>query len=131
MKRRNVSGKLHTNLQKIKHLKKIIKYLVNIACLGLLIFEIWVSYAIIVRVQNLERIFDIIWSQAGSFALISVVFILIATYLNFVFERKVEKRKTSREFLIISLIHIVILTLAFAYFSWSFYRDYVAHPENF
>ena len=112
-------------------MKKIIKYLVNIACLGLLIFEIWISYAIIVRVQNLERIFDIIWSQAGSFALISVVFILIATYLNFVFERKVEKRKTSREFLIISLIHIVILTLAFAYFSWSFYRDYVAHPENF
>ena len=85
----------------------------------------------IVIVPDLERIFDIIWDQAGKVALISVVFILIATYLNFVFERKIEKRNTSREFIIISLIHIVILTLAFSYFSWNFYNEYIAHPEYF
>ena len=110
---------------------KIIKYLLNAICLGFLIYVIAVSYAIIVRVQNLERIFDIIWNQAGTIAFISIVFVLIATYLNFVFERKIEKRKTSREFIIISLVHITMITLAFAYFSWNFYRDYIAHPEYF
>jgi NADH:ubiquinone oxidoreductase subunit 2 (subunit N) len=114
-----------------KPLKRIIKYLVNLSCLGFLIAGIGVSYATIVRVPNLQRIFDIIWNQAGNVALISIVFVLIATYLNFVFERKIEKRKTSREFIILSLIHIIILTLAFAYFSWNFYSDYIAHPEYF
>ena len=112
-------------------MKRIIKYLINFTCLGFLIAGIGASYAIIVRVENFERIFNIIWNQAGNVALISVVFILIVTYLNFVFERKVEKRKTSREFIIISLIHIAMLTLAFAYFSWNFYRDYIEHPEYF
>jgi hypothetical protein len=112
-------------------LKRIIKYLVNVTFLGILIAGIAASYAIIVRVESLERIFDIIWNQAGNVALISIVFISIATYLNFVFERKIEKRKTSREFIIISLMHIVMLTLAFAYFSWNFYSEYIAHPEYF
>jgi uncharacterized membrane protein YidH (DUF202 family) len=122
----------HKNCKKkTTMLKKIIKYLVNVICLGFLIFRIAVSYALIVRVQNLERIFDVIWNQAGNVALISIVFVLITTYLNFVFERQIEKRKTSREFIIISLIHITMLTLAFAYFSWNFYREYIAHPEYF
>jgi len=112
-------------------LKRTIKYLLNAVCLALLIFRIAASYGIIVRVASLKRLFDIIWSQAGNVALISVVFIIIATYLNFVFERKIEKRKTSREFLFISIFHIVMLILAFAYFSWNFYHDYVAHPEYF
>ena len=112
-------------------MKRIIKYLVNLTCLGFLITGIRVSYGIIVRVSSLERIFEIIWNQAGSVALIFIVFVIIVTYLNFVFERKIEKRKTSREFIIIAIIHIAMLTLAFAYFSWKFYSDYVAHPEYF
>ncbi len=112
-------------------MKRIIKYLVNLTCLGFLIAGIGISYGIIVRVSSLERVFEIIWNQAGNEALISIVFVIIATYLNFVFERKIEKRKASREFIIIALIHIVMLTLAFAYFSWNFYSDYVAHPEYF
>ena len=112
-------------------MKRIIKYLINLVCLGILIFGIAASYGIIVRVANLERIFEIIWNQAGIVALISVAFVVIITYLNFVFERKIEKRKTSREFIIIALIHITMLTLGFAYYSWNFYCEYIAHPEYF
>ena len=112
-------------------MKRIVKYLINLTCLGFLIAGIGLSYAIIVGVPNLERLFDIIWIQAGRLAIISIVFISIATYLNFIFERKIEKKKTSREFLIISLIHIGTLIIAFLYFSWNFYREYIAHPEYF
>jgi NADH:ubiquinone oxidoreductase subunit 2 (subunit N) len=112
-------------------LKRIIKYLVNLTCIGFQIFLIRVSFATIVRVSSLERIFEIIWSQAESFAFSSIVFLLILTYLNFVFERKIEKRKTSREFIIISLMNLAILPLAFAYFSWNFHHVYVSHPEYF
>jgi len=112
-------------------LKRIIKYLVNLTCLGFLITEIGLSYSIIVRVSSLKGAFEIIWNQAENDALISIVFVIIATYLNFIFERKMEKKKTSREFITITLIHITALTLAFAYFSWNFYIDYVAHPEYF
>ena len=89
------------------------------------------SYAIIVIVPNLERLYEDIWTVAGMMAIVTIVFIAIITYLNFLFERKIEKRKTSREFIIISLIHIAGLTLAFVYFSWNFYREYIAHPEYF
>ena len=89
------------------------------------------SYAIIVIVPNLERLYEDIWTVAGMMAIVTIVFIAIITYLNFLFERKIEKRKTSREFIIISLIHIVGLTLAFVYFSWNFYCEYIAHPEYF
>lgn len=116
---------------KNKPLKRIIKYLLNVTCLGFLIAKIGASYGIIVRVPNLERIFDMIWKQAGNVAWISILFVLISTYLNFFFERKIERRKTSQEFIIISLIHIVMITLAFAYFSLNFYLDYIEHPEYF
>ena len=112
-------------------MKKIIKYLFNVICLGYLFFGIRVSYAIIVTVPNLERLFDIIWIQVGRVSLISIVFIIFITYLNFLFERKIEKRKSSREFIIISFIHVVFLILAYAYFSYDFYSDYIEHPEYF
>jgi magnesium-transporting ATPase (P-type) len=112
-------------------LKRIIKYLVNLTCVGILIFGIRVSFGLIVRVSGLERIYEIIWNQAEIFALSSIVFLLIITYLNFVFERKIEKKKNSKEFIIISLMNLAILTLSFAYFSWDFYHDYISHPEYF
>lgn len=112
-------------------MKRIIKYSINLACLTLLVFEVALSYALNVRLADIEKVFEIIRNQVGHFALISVVFVIVAAYLNFLFERKVEKRKGSREFLIISLVHFFILILSVAYFSWDFYQDYVAHPEFF
>ena len=112
-------------------MKKIIKYLVNLICLGFLIFVIRVSYAIIVIVPNLEKLFDIIWNQTGKFAMISIVFVIIITYLNFIFEKKIEKRKSSREFILISIIHIIVIILAYAYFSYDFYSQFIKHPEYF
>lgn len=112
-------------------MKKVIKYLISIICIGFLIFGIRFSYAIIVIVSNLGKLFEIILIQAGRFAITSIVFIIIITYLNFMFERKIEKRKTSREFLIISFIHIVLLILAYIYFTYEFYCNYIEHPEYF
>ena len=97
----------------------------------LLVFEVALSYALFVRAADLETVFDVIRNQVGHFALISGVFVIVAAYLNFLFERKAEKRKGSHEFLIISLVHVSIVILSIAYFSWDFYQDYVTHPEYF
>ena len=91
----------------------------------------YVSYAMIVRVPNIERLMNLIHSQVEKLALISIEFIVIITFINYVFERKIEKRKTSYVFLWLLLVHFITLTLAIAYCSNDFYRDFIQHPEYF
>jgi hypothetical protein len=112
-------------------LKRIIKYLINVTFLSFLIIGIYLSYAIIVKVPNREKLIEIIWYQADRVTLVSIVFIIITTYLNFLFERKIEKKQYSREFFILSFFHFLILILAFAYFSNNFYQEFMLHPEYF
>ena len=111
-------------------MKRTIKYLINLICLSFLVFGIAVSFAIIVRVSSLKRLFEIIWLQAERISIVSITFLIIVTYLNFAFERKIEKKSTC-EFIIFSLIHSVVIILAFTYFSYDFYCDYIEHPEYF
>lgn len=112
-------------------MKRIIKYLINIGFLCFLIFGIKVSYALIVIVENRGKVIEIIWCQAERVTLVSIPFIFIITYLNFIFERKIEKKKYSREFFILSIFHILILILSFTYISYSFYQEFMLHPEYF
>jgi hypothetical protein len=111
--------------------KKIIKYLLNFTALGFMISYIYVSYAMIVRVPNIERLINLIHSQVEKLSLISIGFILIITFINYVFERKIEKIKTSYVFIWLLLIHFIALILAIAYFSNDFYREFIRHPEYF
>ncbi|MBG6110221.1 putative membrane protein [Flavobacterium sp. CG_9.10] len=112
-------------------MKKFIKYLINFAGLIYIIFYAYVSYAMIVRVPNIERLMAIIRIQVERFTLISIGFIVIITFINYVFERKFEKRKTSYEFIWLSLIHFLILILAITYFSNDFYKEYMKSPQYF
>ncbi len=89
------------------------------------------SYAIIVRVPNIERLINLIHSQLENLILVSIKFILIITFINYVFERKIEKTKTSYEFTWLLLIHTIILILAISYYSNDFYKEFIKHPEYF
>ena len=113
------------------YVKKIIKYLLNFTALSFMIFYSYFSYAIIVRVPNIERLMNLIYSQVEKLTLVSIAFIIIITFINYVFERKIEKRKTSYEFTWLLLIHIIILILAIAYYSNDFYKQFIKHPEYF
>lgn len=96
-----------------------------------MIFYFYFSYAIIVRVPNIERLMNLIYSQVEKFALVLILFNIIITFINYVFERKIEKRKTSYEFTWLLLIHTIILILAIAYYSNDFFREFIKHPEYF
>ena len=123
--------KLRENLIIKIYVKKIIKYLLNFIALSFMIFYFYFSYAIIVRVPNIERLMNLIYSQVEKFTLVLILFNIIITFINYVFERKIEKRKTSYEFTWLLLIHTIILILAIAYYSNDFYREFIKHPEYF
>ena len=96
-----------------------------------MIFYFYFSYAIIVRVPNIQRLMNLIHSKVENLTLVSITFIIIITFINYVFKRKIEKRKTSYEFTWLLLIHTIILILAIAYYSNDFYREFIKHPEYF
>jgi hypothetical protein len=123
--------KLRENLIIKIYVKKIIKYLLNFTALSFMIFYSYFSFAIIVRVPNIERLMNLIYSQVEKLTLVSIAFIVIITFINYVFERKIEKRKTSYEFTWLLLIHTIILILAIAYYSNDFYKQFIKHPEYF
>jgi|GEM_PF-2768210 uncharacterized membrane protein len=101
---------------------KIIKYLINIAFMCLMIWFPYLSYAIIVRVPESGKLMDLIWSQIRQVLPAYSISILIISSINFLFERKIEKRKSSHEFLKLSLIHLLIITFAIVYYSIDFYN---------
>ena len=107
------------------------KYLLNFTGLSFMIFYSYFSYAIIVRVPNIERLMNLIYSQVEKLTLVSIAFIIIVTFINYVFERKIEKTKTSYEFTWLLLIHTIILILAISYYSNDFYKEFIKHPEYF
>ena len=112
-------------------MKRVIKLIFNFGALIYFISLIHVSYAIIVNVANADVLMDVIYYQVEDLGLIAICFIIIATFVNYILERKVENTKRRYEYLWLSLIHLILITLAIAYFSYNFYRDYQLHPEYF
>lgn len=88
----------------------------------LMIWFAYMSYAIIVRVPESGKLMDLIWSQIRQVLPAYSVSILIISLINFLFERKIEKRKSSYEFIKLSLIHLLIITFAVIYYSIDFYN---------
>ena len=65
-------------------MKRTIKYLINLICLSFLVFSIAVSFAIIVRVSSLKRLFEIIWLQAERISIVSITFLIIVNIAIFI-----------------------------------------------
>ncbi|AWA31070.1 hypothetical protein HYN48_13785 [Flavobacterium magnum] len=103
-------------------IKRILKYLINLACSALMIWFAYLSYAIIVRVPTSGELMDLIWSQVNQLLPTYLISIVIISLLNYLFERKIEQRKQSYEFLILLLIQIVVMALATIYYSIDFYN---------
>ena len=102
--------------------KRIIKYSLNLAFSASMTWFVCLSYAIIVRVPTSAELMNLIWSHVYLLLPAYLISIVIISLLNYLFERKLEKRKQSYEFLVLFLIHIVIIALAITYYSNDFYH---------
>lgn len=96
----------------------------------LMIWFAYLSYAIIVRVPESGKLINLIWSQIRQVSPTYLISILIISFINNLYERKIEKRKSSYEFLKLSLIHLFIITFAVIYYSIDFYNSSMLNNYN-
>ena len=100
---------------------RIIKYLFNFAGNYLMIWFAYISYALIVRFPDCDIVKEIILKNIIELGSIYFIYLVAITFLNLLFERRVEKRKKSKEYLLLCLINILILLLGMTFFSYDFY----------
>lgn len=103
------------------HIRNI-KYLINVAFMCLMIWFAYLSYAIIVRLPESGKLIDLIWSQIKQVLPVYSISILVISLINFLYERKIEKRKSSNEFIKLFLIHLIVIVFALIYYSYDFYN---------
>ncbi len=101
--------------------KRIIKYLLNFAGIGLMIFYANLGFGIIARVPECENVKSVIWNVVGELCEIYLVYLIVITAINILFEKKIEKR-SSKEFVVLAIINLVLLVLVTSYFSNQFYN---------
>lgn len=88
---------------------KIIKYGLNLLGLTWILFITDLSYGLIVFRPKCEIVLKIVWYQLEHLALFYLLFLGCAARINFFIERKLEKRKRSREFLLILVAEFILL----------------------
>ena len=88
---------------------KIIKYGLNLLGLTWILFITDLSYGIIVFRPKCEFVLEIVWYQLDHLVPFYLLFLGFAAGINFFIERKLEKRKRSREFLFILIIEFILL----------------------
>lgn len=83
----------------------------------------FLSFAMIVNPRACERVIGVIWDNVKELALFHVFFLGLTTGLNFLIERKIERRMASGEFLIILAINFTVLLLGNIYCAYEFYHN--------
>ena len=101
---------------------KIIKYLLNFVGICLMTFYARIGYGIIATLPTCENVMEVIWKNIFELCEIYSIYLVLITLINFLFERKIENRKTSIEFLVLAFINIIFLTLITTLFSNYFYN---------
>ena len=79
------------------------------------------SYALIVRIPGCDRVMSVIWDRVKELTFAYGLFLGLTTELNLFLKRKIEKRKTSKEYLVILGVHLIFLVLVTIYASYDFY----------
>src|SRR4051812_14125762 len=100
---------------------KAIKYLINFAGICLMNFYARIAYGIIARLPECKNVMEIIWNNVFELSQIYLIYLVLITVINFLVERKLEKRKNSKEFLVLAFINIISLISIISLFSNEFY----------
>jgi hypothetical protein len=109
-------------------LKRTIKYLLNLAGISLMIFYANVSYGIIAILPKCENVKEVIWKVVVELSQIYLIYLIIISTINILFERKIEKRNGSKEFVFLFVLNIILLVLITSFFSNEFYN--ICCPEK-
>jgi hypothetical protein len=88
---------------------KIIKYALNLFGLTWILFVTDLSFGLVVFRPKCDFAIDIVWNQLKNLAPFYLLFVGCAAGINFFIERKLEKRKRSREFLLILIAEFILL----------------------
>jgi glucan phosphoethanolaminetransferase (alkaline phosphatase superfamily) len=102
--------------------KRIIKFLLNFAGISLMIFYVNVSYGIIARLPECKNVKEVILNAIVELSQTYLIYLIIITAINIFFERKIEKRVDSKEFILLTIINIILLILITSFFSNKFYN---------
>jgi glucan phosphoethanolaminetransferase (alkaline phosphatase superfamily) len=102
--------------------KKNIKYLLNFAGISLMIFYASVSYGIIARLPECKNVKEVILNVIVELSQTYLIYLIIITAINILFEREIEKRRDSKEFIFLTIINIILLILITSFFSNKFYN---------
>jgi hypothetical protein len=88
-----------------------------------MIYLAFFSYALIVRIPDCDKVVGVIWERLKELIVAYGLFLGLTTALNFLFERKVERRLNSKEYLVILVFHLTALLLAAVIASYAFYKQ--------
>lgn len=101
--------------------KRIIKFLLNFVGIILMIFYAYVSYGIIARPPECKNVKEFILNVIVELSQTYLIYLIIITTINILFERKIEKRCDSKEFMFLTITNIIFLILITSFFSIKFY----------
>lgn len=101
---------------------KIGKYLLNFFGTCSIIWLVYLSYALIVRFPDCENVMKLIWNIIAEIIQIMLVYLVVITGINYIVERKVEKKQFSKEFLLIFFINFLLIMLVVIYYSYDFFK---------
>ena len=87
------------------------------------IYAVYNSYAIIVEPPSDGNKMKVIYEVTKVLSIINLIFLSVVTLINFLLERKVEKRKSSKEFIALSLIHLLIFASLIIYCAKDYYDN--------
>ena len=90
---------------------KIIKYGLNLLGLTWILFITDLAYALIVFRPVCDRVMEAVWHQLERLAPFYLLFLICSLGMNFLIERKLEKKKKSKEFLFLLIIEVLLLTV--------------------
>jgi len=102
--------------------EKNIKYFLNFAGISMMIFYTSFSYGIIARLPECKNVKDVILNVIVELSQIYLIYLIIITSINILFERKIEKRRDSKEFIFLTIANIILLLLITSFFSNKFYN---------
>lgn len=101
---------------------RLLKWLVNIAATAWVSLAALFNFALILSYPTKDKAMPIIWHEVLELIPLYTAFILLLLLINFLYERKVERRAESKEYLLLFLLQSIWLVSLIMYFSWDFYQ---------
>lgn len=93
---------------------RAIKYLLNLAGLVLMWWIALLSYALIVRIPPCSQISGLVSERLREYAYTGLIYLCVLTLINWLIQRKFERRPRSKEYLYLGAINLVLIIL----FAW-------------